>query len=112
MVLSLHRCSRFRHPFSLTHSLPRFQSDLFWLLELSDAKMDFSRSTLRTIYRIYWTIFRTGFRPPSLSSGVYFLFGQSRAFSHERTTYLYPSTLDKSCISRGNIEDTGYISKG
>jgi hypothetical protein len=64
--------------------------------------MDLSRSTLRVMAGgIYRMLFPPGFRPPSLSLGVYSLFSRILASSHGRTiiailAYLFPPTLDDS----------------
>jgi len=84
----------------------------------------FSPSTLRITARgIYRTVLPTGLRPRlpvhrrPLSSGLYPPFSRTQALSRERTTIAalpYPSssTLDRTRVPEGNINDTGEISEG
>jgi hypothetical protein len=84
---------------------------------------------LRVLARSIYTVFPAGLRPhrspssspfilslrpPSLSSSFYFLCTQIRASSHATAipSCLCPSTLDRSCVSRGDISETGKIQTG
>ena len=79
-------------------------------------KMDLSRSTLRAMAGdIYRMLFPSGFRPPSLSLGVYSHFSRIHVSSHGRTTIaipacVFPPTLDDSRFPRRDVDGTGEIS--
>jgi hypothetical protein len=79
-------------------------------------KMDLSRSTLRVMAGgIYRMLFLSGFRPPSLSLGVYSLFSRIHVSSHGRTTIaipacVFPPTLDDSRFPRRDVDGTREIS--
>jgi len=82
-------------------------------------KMGFSPTYLRVLARsIYGTVFPTGLRPylPRRSPFVVLPLLNS-ALSHEYTTISNPlcassSTLDRACIPRRDINETGEISEG
>jgi hypothetical protein len=107
------RCSRFRHPLSLKPPPPPpplFLRGTYFGSISSVLKMDSSPSTLRIMARgIYRVVLPTGLRPRlpihrrPLSSGVYSVFSQTHALSHERTTITIPpcpfsSTLDRTRV--------------
>jgi hypothetical protein len=110
-------CSHFRHLFLLP--LPHFFRGACFGSSSSLPKMGFSPIYLRVLARsIYGTVFPTGLRPclprrpplivlPLLSS----------ALRHECTTISNPpcassSTLDRACVPRRDISETGEISEG
>jgi hypothetical protein len=97
------------HVFDI-HSHSPFLKGTYLSSTSSVPKIDSSPSTLRIMARgVYRTTLPTGLRPHllihrrHLSSGVYSLFSQTHASSHERTTIATPPYLSSSTLDRTRV---------